>query len=283
MESIKIEGLKSLKNSGFVDIKPLTLLLGENSSGKSTFLRTFPLLRQSTESYTRGPLLWYGSYVDFGSFDDAVSNFSDDKSISFTFKVKSKSILKVTPKSFASKAGIFTGDIEATLTVVNDGKNGQTRVRAVKIRHNKNEIEVSYGKGHKIISVISNGVNLTDSFGSVTIMPEKNKLSLFPHIKFSNERSSYTGKSDYQNDSIIELINNCISEYAHGKSNLTNLSQKILKQQTMPLSDFIETFSEISPTNTWKKKTSGLHKNLNNIERIHAAIYASRAPWFLLY
>ncbi|MCU8082259.1 AAA family ATPase [Shewanella sp. SM23] len=262
MESIKIEGLRSLKNSGFVDIKPLTLLLGENSSGKSTFLRTFPLLRQSTESHTRGPILWYGSYVDFGSFDDALSNYSDDKSISFSFKIKSKSILSVTPKRVTSKAGILSGDIEATLKVVNDGRNGQTRVRSVQIKHNENEIEIIYGKGDKLISVISNGINLTDYFGSVIVAQEKSRFSLFTHIKFPSGSSTYAGFNDYDNPNLKELINNCVAEYAHGKSNLADLTQRMLRQQTMSLSDFVEKFSGISPTHTWKKKdiifTSGI-------------------------
>lgn len=282
MESIKIEGLRSLKNSGFVDIKPLTLLLGENSSGKSTFLRTFPLLRQSTESHTRGPILWYGSYVDFGSFDDALSNYSDDKSISFSFKIKSKSILSVTPKRVTSKAGILSGDIEATLKVVNDGRNGQTRVRSVQIKHNENEIEIIYGKGDKLISVISNGINLTDYFGSVIVAQEKSRFSLFTHIKFPSGSSTYAGFNDYDNPNLKELINNCVAEYAHGKSNLADLTQRMLRQQTMSLSDFVEKFSGISPTHTWKKKTSSLHQESSNIRQIHAAIFSSRVAWYCL-
>jgi predicted ATPase len=38
MKEIRIEGLRSLKDSTYIPIKPLTILLGENSSGKSTFL-----------------------------------------------------------------------------------------------------------------------------------------------------------------------------------------------------------------------------------------------------
>ena len=44
---IRIENLRSLKDTGFVELRPLTLLLGANSSGKSTFLRSFPLFTQS--------------------------------------------------------------------------------------------------------------------------------------------------------------------------------------------------------------------------------------------
>lgn len=43
VNSIKIENLRSLKDTEFVQLKKLNILLGTNSSGKSTFLRSFPL------------------------------------------------------------------------------------------------------------------------------------------------------------------------------------------------------------------------------------------------
>ena len=50
MQSVGIKNLRILEDTGFIDIKPITLLLGANSSGKSTFLRFFPLIKQSVEN-----------------------------------------------------------------------------------------------------------------------------------------------------------------------------------------------------------------------------------------
>lgn len=92
MESIRIKNLRSLKDTGEVELKPLTLLVGKNSSGKSTFLRTFPLFKQTIETKTNEPILWYSSrYVDFGSFNESLNKITakeDDekKKISFDFK-----------------------------------------------------------------------------------------------------------------------------------------------------------------------------------------------------
>ena len=47
MDSIRVERLRCLADTGDIKIKPLTILLGQNSSGKSSFLRVFPLLKQS--------------------------------------------------------------------------------------------------------------------------------------------------------------------------------------------------------------------------------------------
>lgn len=88
MDAIRLKNLRNLEDTGFVQIKPITFLLGSNSSGKSTFLRSFPLIRQSVATRTIGPILWYGNLVDFGSFSEALNNKSSVKEISFIYKFR---------------------------------------------------------------------------------------------------------------------------------------------------------------------------------------------------
>jgi len=65
---------------------PITILVGKNSAGKSTFARSFPLIRQSTETKKRAPILWFGDRVDFGSFDESICRTNGQaKEITFTF------------------------------------------------------------------------------------------------------------------------------------------------------------------------------------------------------
>ena len=75
---LKINNFRSFKDTGFVDIKPITILLGKNSSGKSSFLRTFPMLKQSVEERTKSPLLLYGHFVDFGNSADITPTFAEE-------------------------------------------------------------------------------------------------------------------------------------------------------------------------------------------------------------
>lgn len=89
LKSIRLRNLRSFPNDDdapYVDLKPLTVLIGKNSSGKSSFLRSLPLLRQSVEANTTGPILWYSSYVDFGAFSEAKNDNSKEKIIYFDFK-----------------------------------------------------------------------------------------------------------------------------------------------------------------------------------------------------
>lgn len=85
MHSFGVRNLRSFgANSPAIPIKPINILVGKNSCGKSTFLRTFPLLRQSIQVDTKTPILWFGSLVDFGDFDTALHD-AGGKSISFEF------------------------------------------------------------------------------------------------------------------------------------------------------------------------------------------------------
>jgi hypothetical protein len=47
----------------------------------------FPLLRQSAEATKRGPILWWGRLADYGSFDNAVNRYADEKTIGLDFKI----------------------------------------------------------------------------------------------------------------------------------------------------------------------------------------------------
>ena len=88
VKEIQVRNFRSLKDTGLQKLSPITLLVGENSSGKSTFLRAFPLLKQSLAKRTSGPILWAGDvddYVDFGSIEETVTN-DGSKTITFRFR-----------------------------------------------------------------------------------------------------------------------------------------------------------------------------------------------------
>lgn len=91
LNKIQIKNIRSLKDTGQITLSPVTLLVGENSSGKSTFLRLFPLIKQSISKRTDGPLLWAGDvddYVDFGSFAETITNDgSSNMTLSFSFPI----------------------------------------------------------------------------------------------------------------------------------------------------------------------------------------------------
>lgn len=72
--SLRLRNFRSLRDTGELTLRPIVVLVGANSSGKSSLLRFFPLLRQTEEGRSSGPLLWFAErgYVDFGDFKSAL-------------------------------------------------------------------------------------------------------------------------------------------------------------------------------------------------------------------
>jgi hypothetical protein len=85
MESIKVSNLRCIANSTSIEIKPISLLVGANSSGKSTLLRMFPLLKQSHEMRTLGGLVLNEGDVNFGFFNEALHKDADPAELKIEF------------------------------------------------------------------------------------------------------------------------------------------------------------------------------------------------------
>lgn len=93
MESIQLKNLRSIRDSGEIKLNKLNIFLGANSTGKSTILRFFPLLKQTLARKTRDPLLWYDKEgVDFGSFNESINYNNKDKYIEFELKFNANRI-----------------------------------------------------------------------------------------------------------------------------------------------------------------------------------------------
>lgn len=83
LRSIRLRNFRSLRDTGVVELRPIVLLTGANSSGKSSLLRFFPLVRQTVEKPSNSPLLWYrrDGYVDFGDFASTLPRGSAEDTI----------------------------------------------------------------------------------------------------------------------------------------------------------------------------------------------------------
>jgi len=91
IHSITIKNFKSLSSPFEIPIKPILLLVGPNSSGKSSFIQVLLLFKQTIDSRDmENPLLLNGKYVSLGAFDDII--FGHDKNLKFEveFKISSR-------------------------------------------------------------------------------------------------------------------------------------------------------------------------------------------------
>lgn len=124
LEAIRIKNLRSLEDTGWIAQKAVTLLVGRNSAGKSTYARLFPLFRQSATSTRRSPILWYGQLVDFGQFSSAIRDHDLKREIEFHFKVgirpeevASEYFSYRSPTTQRSRLGQRKFDVDVAITV----------------------------------------------------------------------------------------------------------------------------------------------------------------------
>jgi predicted ATPase len=154
VDEIRIENLRSLKDTGYIKLKNINIFLGQNSSGKSTFVRTLPLLKQSLQEKTKSGILWYGKYVDFGSFKEATCNSAGaaQQTINFTFVINDLQVVKenlvyITAKALQKKpSSIKPGRVEITAKISKDNQ-----------RHSEYSLKI---KNHSISIAIAGGMNL---------------------------------------------------------------------------------------------------------------------------
>ena len=72
--SITVAGFKSIRDEQTIDIRPLTILAGANSSGKSSMMQPLLLMKQTLEAdYDPGVLLLNGPNVRFTNADQLLS------------------------------------------------------------------------------------------------------------------------------------------------------------------------------------------------------------------
>ena len=82
-----IENIRRIRDFPEIELRPITVLVGRNSAGKSTFVRSLPLIRQSLETRSSAPILWYGDLVDFGDINVAVGEGENERQAAFRFTI----------------------------------------------------------------------------------------------------------------------------------------------------------------------------------------------------
>jgi len=99
LNSISIKNFKSLRNTKF-ELRPITLLVGANNSGKTSFISLLLTLKQTLASRSlESPFVLEGPYVQLGSFTDVVYKHDLSKKIRVSMEftsAKSNMMLKAT-------------------------------------------------------------------------------------------------------------------------------------------------------------------------------------------
>jgi len=94
VEAIRLQNFMAFQDTGWVELRPITLLFGRNSSGKSVLIRALLLLKQSLRCVAEDqPFVFFDPYgVDVGGFREIVHNGEEDRHIWFHFRCSSSAI-----------------------------------------------------------------------------------------------------------------------------------------------------------------------------------------------
>jgi hypothetical protein len=86
---IQVAGFKTISDQQRIGIRPLTILAGVNSSGKSSIMQPLLLLKQTLEAgYDPGPLLLQGPNLKFTSADQLLARAGKQSSATFEVGVR---------------------------------------------------------------------------------------------------------------------------------------------------------------------------------------------------
>lgn len=109
-----VSNFKSLREGPAVELRPLTVLVGANSSGKSTLLQSMLLVAQTLEDRFPGrPILLNGRLVRLGQFDDIRSSGSIENHIRIEWDWQTET----TEELFSSRASPYFGENIRQLSV----------------------------------------------------------------------------------------------------------------------------------------------------------------------
>ena len=85
----ELRNFQSIRQTQKLDLKPLTIFSGPNSSGKSAVIKSLLMVAQSLDSSVREvPLVLNGKYTQLGDFDHILHHGSDPPEMEFGFVIR---------------------------------------------------------------------------------------------------------------------------------------------------------------------------------------------------
>lgn len=98
LKKLRIQNFKGWKDTGTIQMAPLTLFFGVNSSGKSSLGQFLMMLKQTVESSDRKVVLYPGgknSAVQLGSYQEMVFHRNPESKILFNYEWDYQDVLKI--------------------------------------------------------------------------------------------------------------------------------------------------------------------------------------------
>ena len=72
LKSFSVKNIKSFRDEAEIELKPITIFVGKNRSGKSSLVRFPVVLAQSFLSEADTPIMFFGKNIDYGNYEDVI-------------------------------------------------------------------------------------------------------------------------------------------------------------------------------------------------------------------
>jgi predicted ATPase len=250
MHSLRLRNLRSIVDSGDLELRRITLLVGKNSSGKSTYLRALPLIKQSVRTRSTSPILWYGDYVDFGSFNEVHTKARQDEPISFGFGFQKLRVRVSGTYEYRSQIRI----IGSAYSEVNLGESdGLTKLRSYRVVVDEDELYFELDSRGAVSSLLVNGKDHT-AFAR-RLSPKVNASEAVPQISFLGTKNDRVLLAGRRGAEVAEQeISRFLRPYMGYRMADTTLLRMVRRVRYAPLARFSESMSKSrSDLVTWNQ------------------------------
>lgn len=145
LKAISVENYRGFASETTLELRPLTILLGRNSSGKSSLTRLVPLLQQSVERQSSTPILWSSESVDLGNISDVIThdNVSNELRIGFRISIDGERFYPGRGRyNYFPVSDIPFSEIEYTIRLSADGN--RTKFNGILIKVDNQNLSVDW-------------------------------------------------------------------------------------------------------------------------------------------
>ncbi|MEA2834015.1 MAG: hypothetical protein QOG66_2217 [Methylobacteriaceae bacterium] len=259
MISFGVANVRRLRDVPAIEIRPITILVGRNSSGKSTFLRSFPLIRQSLMTRTSSPILWYGDLVDFGSYETTVSDNDKRQNISFFFTVD-----PITGPEMRTRDWLGIGASE-DLSQYFSKANYQVTIEPLEHRNKIKTLDVTFrgamlnfklqvGESGTLTRIQVNGHHMTELPSDIALAVAPG--AIFPEMQVVRQSQPQVAVYSYwAQERIPEMVEGFISPHLNPRAKADTkrqLAYTLLSMGMMPRDDMLAR-AERTGNRSWDK------------------------------
>lgn len=289
LSALGIRRLRSLYDlTPPIELKPITILLGKNSAGKSSFARLFPLLRQSVERKKRAPILWFGDLVDFGSLKQAITRGHTEIELIFSLNLtdaENNAKQRRRENSLRYYAGrriqndILIEKATVSLTLKNDPETDSAFASKLKIDIEETSVELNINPADQIATITIDG-NLysKESIANFTLQGQ-----LLPSLVFlqkdPDDEKKWKGIRNPFQDRLLSIIRGQV----HGNTSeevIADIASQLVVTSRKNLANQIKSTS--GPP-TWEATKKSCNENSRLIQRLVPALIAANITSIIDY